>query len=236
MFHIFVIGAASNEHSEGQLPSCKDMQAWFTIYPNSTFYFIDPAHDNESDEIVFESYTEQNLLFRVIVGIFELSKFHSTYQIKNADTCLFIDYASIELSEYAYQKWFRTSWDYYVPGCYASKLVPLDALRIAKAISRYSINSNEPVSQYYMQSNYKHDVKNELFIYSMRARLLKQDKIPQWLLDMLPPDVPVKQLYKEAKDILQYWFYINGYTLNNIPEARWNEKIEKIMQIPEIIS
>src|SRR5437016_1801590 len=142
--HVFVIGAASNDVSKGQIPSAESIQTYAFDHPGRTlyFYFIDPKHaDNAKDFEALYALIEAGISLSIIPRNFEPDKFLSEYKVFPEDQALFIDYAKVLECE---QEWLETLpsenhlfWSAYAAG--SPVLCLKKAFSAARAWKRYNL-------------------------------------------------------------------------------------------------
>jgi len=218
MFHIIVIGAASNPVSSGQLPFVKDIKEWISAFPDSHFYFIDPMHKNDQD--MFLLYKKAGISFTIIMEPFKFKD----YEPDNTDQYLFIDYAQFIISEREFQKHYGLQYYYWCPGCSGERLIPLFALEQARKIPKYSL-TNDPITNS-LPFRYREQIVIEMNEHSMIVRLA--DNPPSWIIMKYQNMENYKVMVDTSRDILYKWFKVNGKDLEDITPDKWYYEIRKI--------
>lgn len=242
--HVFVIGAASNENSEGQLPVQEDLVSFQKNNPDKTFYyyFIDPKHrENKRDQLLFNSYIDGEVPCTFVYSPFAYKTFNREYKVLPEDETLFIDYAGVSASEYEFVREFgshRSNWWYLSPGCNSGKLEIKKAYETSREIPKYTIFDETKVPPKLSQA-YKEQLLSEINKYTLYVRLLPIEETdsdpPEWMKER---DELIREgcrstwkvLRESAENILTRFFVVNDVDIYQFPTSQWYSVARRVLE------
>lgn len=233
--HVFVIGAASNEDSEGQLPVQEDLVSFQRDNPDKTFYyyFIDPRHrENKRDQLLVGSYMDAGVPCTFVYSPFAYRTFNREYKVLPEDETLFIDYAGVSVSEYDFVREFgkhRHNWWYLSPGCNSGRLEIKRAYDSSREIPKYTIFDETKVPPKLSQA-YKEQLLSEINKCILYVRLLPNGETdsdpPEWMKerdDLIRGGC--RSTWKILRDsyekALAGFFTVNEIDIYQFPTTRW---------------
>lgn len=244
-FHVFVIGAASNSSSPGQLPDVKNLISFSDDHSDLQcyWYFIDPSHtDNKKDSEQFAEYTAHNIPFTVVDGgdhkNFSVETFFAGYKVLPSDNALFVDYSGQFECEYDMSMRLGQRFLYSVPGCYGIQLDMNKTFRDATELVKYNIFSDDPVPEdmtYKNRMGVKRDIDKLIVFVRMLPLIASDPDPPKWLLDQYPVIGDTREnwyLYRtETEDKLNDWFLTNEIDIYVHDSRTWSGLARKILSL-----
>ena len=237
MFHVFIIGSASNHSSPGQLPTAENIVKFYEeIKMPYYIYCIDPNHkNNHKDMEKFVMYENANIPFAILPESFAFEKFQKEYKILKEDQALLVDFANLAESEYDFMKKLGNDKNlfYSTPGCAGKQLDILPTYNKAKSIPKYTIESSVPVPEN-LSTTYRQSLKVELGDIIALARLLPNP--PPWMKEKYnhikeADNETLLAIRDSSFDILKNFFQLNNQNINNVDSKEWYQSIKTIMKL-----
>jgi len=242
-FHIFLIGAASNSQSEGQLPDVNSLVTFQENNPDKIvyYYFIDPGHrNNERDRQLIYSYMESGIPCTIVYSPFAYKTFNKEYKVLPGDEALFIDCAGVSASEHDFIQAFgknRQNWWYLTLGCSSGKLEISQAHKASRDVPKYTVldDCKVPLNLSYA---YREQLLGEINKYVLYVRLLPSKGTdpdpPEWMRerhDIIREGYRStwKILRESAEHILHNFFAVNEVEIYAYPTTEWYAAAKKLL-------
>lgn len=240
--HVFVIGAASNKSSTGQIPMPDTFHEFKKSHPHLMpyLYFIDPLHRNLGDFFMLHNLMENEVPLCGIVGKFDPSDLADKYKILPGDEALFVDYAQIADTESAWKSLIGDDGKmlFYLAHNVDNPILDLEVAYSTAQAGNYKISSECPVPKGLSKSR-KTSLINELKTIIDYARLLPAHSgsppAPEWLIKN---DARIRAsstddlflLQAESEAIIASFFSLNGTDIYKMKDTQWMSTARQIIE------
>lgn len=231
--HVFVIGAASNNSSTGQIPMSDNIKEFQESHPNIMpyFYFIDPLHRNLPDFLMLHELMKDEIPLCAIANKFDPMKLRDEYKILAEDEVLFIDYAQIADTENAWKSLVGDNkrMFFYIAHVMGNPVLDMNVAYDTAKAGKYTISSDCKIPKNISKSH-KASLIKELEKLINYARLLPTHSDspppPDWLIakDKLIRDGSINDLFllrAESESIIETFFRLNGTDIYTLKETQW---------------
>ena len=221
---VFIIGAASNNASKGQLPDVDNLKQTLQESKDDFYFiFIDPVN-NQDDKNKFNSYIG-TINFIVKYECFIPGVYLESYFEKNKKGDVYIiNYTGI--SEYEFIKIYgRDNIWYYCPGCISKKLDFYNVFKNIKQYPRYLLEDNIQVPKN-LSVIYKEELRKD--ISNIICLVKSKEPYQDWLKEYYN-FCDIEIIKENALIVLKNFCNINNIILDK-DSNKWYSQIYQVLK------